>query len=71
MENQTGKLISKSFISTFGTSLFTAFFIYILEVIFVVAFTALIYSGGFPARSRVRLVLSSSAMPSCARWWRG
>ena len=40
MENQTGKLIS-----AFGTSLFTAFFIYILEIIFVVAFTALIYSG--------------------------
>lgn len=45
MENQTGKLSSRSFISTLGTSLFTAFFIYILEIIFVVAFTALIYSG--------------------------
>ena len=40
MENQTGKLIS-----AFGTSLFTAFFIFVLEIIFVVAFTALIYSG--------------------------
>ena len=45
MESQTGKLITKSFLSTFWTSLFTAFFIYILEIIFVVAFTALIYSG--------------------------
>jgi SulP family sulfate permease len=45
MENQTGKIVRKSFIRTFGTSLFTAFFIYILEIIFVVAFTALIYSG--------------------------
>ena len=44
-ENQTGKLISRSSINTFGTNLFTAFFIYILEIIFVVAFTALIYSG--------------------------
>jgi SulP family sulfate permease len=44
MENQTGKL-KNSLASAFGTSLFTAFFIYILEIIFVVAFTALIYSG--------------------------
>jgi sulfate permease, SulP family len=45
MENQTQRLISRSLITTFGASLFTAFFIYILEIIFVVAFTALIYSG--------------------------
>jgi hypothetical protein len=43
MENQSRKFISRSFIGAFGTSLFTAFFIYILEIIFVVAFTALIY----------------------------
>lgn len=35
----------RSFIAQFGISLFTAFFICILEVIFVLAFTALIYSG--------------------------
>ena len=45
MEGQAGKPINRSFISRFGTSLFTAFLIYILEIIFVVAFTALIYSG--------------------------
>jgi SulP family sulfate permease len=45
MSNQTGKPTQKPFISTVGTSLFTAFFIFILEIIFVVAFTALIYSG--------------------------
>jgi len=32
-------------IRSIGNSLFTAFFIYILEIIFVLAFTALIYSG--------------------------
>jgi len=32
-------------IRSIGTSLFTAFFIYILEIIFVLAFTALIFSG--------------------------
>lgn len=37
--------MNKSFLGTFASSLFTAFFIYILEIIFVVAFTALIYSG--------------------------
>jgi sulfate permease, SulP family len=42
---QTGKQIRTSLLTTFWTSLFTAFFIYILEIIFVVAFTALIYSG--------------------------
>jgi SulP family sulfate permease len=45
MEDQTGKHSNNSSISAFGSSLFTAFFIYILEIIFVVAFTALIYSG--------------------------
>ena len=45
MENPIGKLNNKPFISTFVTSLFTAFFIFVLEIIFVVAFTALIYSG--------------------------
>lgn len=40
MKNQ-----ARTILSTFGTSLFTAFLIYVLEVIFVVAFTALIYSG--------------------------
>lgn len=37
--------IKSSSLSTFGTSLFTAFFIFILEIIFVLAFTALMYSG--------------------------
>jgi sulfate permease, SulP family len=45
MESKTGKLASRSFLSTFGGSFSTAFFIFILEIIFVVAFTALIYSG--------------------------
>jgi SulP family sulfate permease len=45
MENPTKKFAGRSFIRLIGTSLFTAFFIYILEIIFVVAFTALIYSG--------------------------
>lgn len=45
MKIQTGKFIRKSFLGTIWTGLFTAFFIYILEIIFVVAFTALIYSG--------------------------
>ncbi|HET8670448.1 MAG TPA: hypothetical protein VFM05_07435 [Candidatus Saccharimonadales bacterium] len=40
MKNQPWKILR-----TFGTSLFTAFFIYVLEGIFVGAFTALIYSG--------------------------
>jgi len=34
-----------SAIRSIGTSIFTAFFIYILEIIFVLAFTTLIYSG--------------------------
>lgn len=37
--------LQPSAFARFSTSLFTAFFIYILEVIFVVAFTALLYSG--------------------------
>jgi len=37
--------LKSSSLSTFGTSLFTAFFIFILEIIFVLAFTALMYSG--------------------------
>lgn len=41
----SGKRIDISLLSTFWTSLFAAFFIYVLEIIFVVAFTALIYSG--------------------------
>ncbi len=45
MENRTGKHRSASALSIVGTSLFTAFSIYIIEIIFVVAFTALIYSG--------------------------
>jgi len=45
METQTQKPTTGNFIGAFGTSLFTAFLIYILEIIFVVAFTALIYSG--------------------------
>ena len=45
MKIQTGKFINKSFLGTIWTGLFTAFLIYILEIIFVVAFTALIYSG--------------------------
>ena len=45
MENQAGKLVSRSFLRTFSTNLFTAFFIYILEIIFVIAFIVLIYSG--------------------------
>lgn len=36
---------NSSFFGSFGTSLFTAFFIFILEIIFVLAFTALMYSG--------------------------
>ena len=45
MEKEIGKSSSRFFISTIGASLFTAFFVYILEIIFVVAFTALVYSG--------------------------
>lgn len=37
--------VSGSAIRSIGTSIFTAFFIYILEVIFVLAFTTLIFSG--------------------------
>lgn len=37
--------MGKTLLRTLGTSLFTAFFISVLEIIFVVAFTALIYSG--------------------------
>jgi len=44
-ETQTGKINGSSAIRSIGNSLFTAFFIYILEIIFVLAFTALIYSG--------------------------
>jgi len=44
-ENQTGNSVSRSTFSSFGLSLFTAFFIFILEIIFVLAFTALMYSG--------------------------
>jgi SulP family sulfate permease len=36
---------SNSSFTGFTTSLFTAFFIYVLEIIFVLAFTTLIYSG--------------------------
>ncbi|MEP7136336.1 MAG: SulP family inorganic anion transporter [Chloroflexota bacterium] len=38
-------LLNNSPLSAFATSLFTAFFIFILEIIFVLAFTALMYSG--------------------------
>ena len=45
VENQTEHSKSESVFSSFGVSLFTAFFIFILEIIFVLAFTALMYSG--------------------------
>ncbi|HEY5903026.1 MAG TPA: SulP family inorganic anion transporter [Anaerolineales bacterium] len=45
MQTPTGRVLNRSFLSTLGTSLFTAFFIFLLEIIFVVAFTALIFSG--------------------------
>jgi len=38
-------MLKNNSLSAFGTSLFTAFFIFILEIIFVLAFTALMYSG--------------------------
>lgn len=41
---KTSVLKNGSF-SIFGTSLYTAFFIFILEIIFVLAFTTLMYSG--------------------------
>ena len=44
-ENRIGNSANESIFSSFSTSLFTAFFIFILEIIFVLAFTALIYSG--------------------------
>lgn len=43
-EKTNGSSTSTS-LKAFGTNLFTAFFIFILEIIFVLAFTALIYSG--------------------------
>ena len=43
MQKQKGRL--NSFLGTIAPSFLTAFFIFILEIIFVVAFTALIYSG--------------------------
>ena len=45
VENQTEHSKSESIFSSFGVNLFTAFFIFILEIIFVLAFTALMYSG--------------------------
>ena len=45
MKNSASRLFGTLFLSIFGTSLFTALLIYVLEIIFVVAFTALIYSG--------------------------
>lgn len=45
LENQTEHSKSESIFSSFGVNLFTAFFIFILEIIFVLAFTALMYSG--------------------------
>ena len=45
MESQKGRKITSSLTHVFATSLFTAFFIFVLEIIFVVAFTTLIYSG--------------------------
>jgi SulP family sulfate permease len=43
--NQMKDPASRASINSFGISLFTAFFIFILEIIFVLAFTALMYSG--------------------------
>jgi SulP family sulfate permease len=71
MENQTGKIVGKSFIRTFGTSLFTAFFIYILEIIFIVAFTALIYSGELSSqipRALPSLMLVASVLFYALAW---
>ena len=45
LETQTKHSKSESIFSSFGVNLFTAFFIFILEIIFVLAFTALMYSG--------------------------
>jgi SulP family sulfate permease len=44
-DNHTGIPANQSRFSSFGISLFTAFFIFNLEIIFVLAFTALLYSG--------------------------
>lgn len=71
MENQSGKRIHRSFASTFATSLFTAFFIYILEIIFVVAFTALIYSGELSSqipRALVFIIVGDAILCAVGAW---
>ena len=45
VENAGKYSFKSSSFKSFGTSVFTAFFIFILEIIFVLAFTTLIYSG--------------------------
>ena len=70
-ENQTGKLINKSGIATFGTSLFTAIFIFILEIIFVVAFTALVYSGELSSqipRALGFIILGDAVLCAVGAW---
>jgi len=71
MEKTVGRSISTSFTSTIGTSLFTAFFIYILEIIFVVAFTALIYSGELSSqipRALGFIIVGDAVLCAIATW---
>jgi hypothetical protein len=47
----------RHYFATLGTSLFTALFIYFLEIIFVISFAALIYSGDLLAQMPRALAL--------------
>ena len=62
---------NKSSLRSFGTSLFTAFFIYILEIIFVLAFTALIYSGELSSqipRAMGFIILGDAVLCAVVAW---
>jgi len=71
-KNQTGNSTGQSFFNSLGISFFTAFFIAILEIIFVLAFTTLMYSGELSSqvpRALGFVILGDAILCGIAAWF--
>lgn len=71
-KHQTGNSTGQPLISSFGTSVFTALLIAILEIIFVLAFTALMYSGELSSqvpRALGFILLGDAILCGIAAWF--
>src|SRR5512134_3358003 len=69
---QAGNATGQPLFSSFGTSIFTAFFIAILEIIFVLAFTTLMFSGELSSqvpRALGFVILGDAILCGIASWF--